>query len=1026
MKLGRLLFLLTLPLLLSTVVSAQTESWTPTARPPREVGGEREGHKAVWTGTEMIMWGGVFGSNGINKGGVYDPATNTWRPVSRENAPTPYLGGNTTIWAGDGVNKMIVYGGSFYPQGRDGGMYDPVTDQWTKIEISGDKSKGIPVPPNVPKDRSSHSAVWTGKEMIVWGGHCIAGCYRTDGAAYNPLTDTWRPIRTPAFLDGRQNHTAIWTGKVMIIWGGTRGTKLLRDGGLYDPETDEWTPITLEGAPAARIDYTTVWTGREMILWGGKYHRASGTIYDPALNRWRPMSTQGLPLNSKKQPLGREMHTAVWTGEEMIIWGGIASSGDDYRGARYNPEADQWFRITKTNAPNPRRYHTMVWGNGAMIVWGGWGSGGAYNYSGPTGGVYRPGCAIYITEPKAGDRVNREVTFRLKMTALPAPPQRLELFVDGKLHGEPQPVPPDSVVKFKLSDELAGKHVLQIRGYYGLEYGCMSSEVPVVVGPTIKVLRVIHDPKFDALQGRSLREIAKAYYVPNWNEPAKIWEEFNAGLLVASSGFARYEVTETITYPRLLRDTCGFLNTDDQLINMMANCGDRGDGGYVPGWQNFEGVPQNFIKWVDGGIGGAPPATPLASCSESQTIPNGQTPFGDKDETMLYAQSFKPWGNFLQKVQIGLIRSGSPTKRIKVSVRESLDGEDLLVAYVRPEQVTSDRLKDPTRVHVALERASTGGGDTHPCAEGRLKLNTDVLHYLVVTLAPEETAGQSTPAQPDPDNHYWISYTWTDTGVPRFTDEESKLYQGSTVRDTEDMSAKLIYFLDIDMNRLSTEVNFNVEGKNQAIAAHVREGVIDEVHFIGSPPYHTYESMMLGPDSFRMNAPPARGVQSGRAFVMMGLNYELGAAFMLHSYGHRTEDTMKHIYGGWSNDPYSVAWSPPPQLNTNWERFSAFYEMSRSISGGGTVHWPPNAVQGYDYANMRKVNSTADDWLKYPNLKRTTTWINANAWKGPDFHRNYLIWWYTRLPKAVGRNADGKLNNWWRYIVEPDYYKLRQ
>ena len=41
-------------------------------------------HTAVWTGTEMIVWGGQL----INTGGRYDPATDSWKPTSAINAPS--------------------------------------------------------------------------------------------------------------------------------------------------------------------------------------------------------------------------------------------------------------------------------------------------------------------------------------------------------------------------------------------------------------------------------------------------------------------------------------------------------------------------------------------------------------------------------------------------------------------------------------------------------------------------------------------------------------------------------------------------------------------------------------------------------------------------------------------------------------------------------------------------------------------------------------------------------------------------
>ena len=48
----------------------------------------------------------------------------------------------------------------------------------------------------------------------------------------------------------------------MIIWGGISADN---SGGKYTPSTDSWTA----NAPSARYVHTAVWTGSEMIVWGG-------------------------------------------------------------------------------------------------------------------------------------------------------------------------------------------------------------------------------------------------------------------------------------------------------------------------------------------------------------------------------------------------------------------------------------------------------------------------------------------------------------------------------------------------------------------------------------------------------------------------------------------------------------------------------------------------------------------------------------------------------------------------------------
>src|SRR5260370_39385691 len=108
----------------------------------------------------------------------------------------------------------------------------------------------------------------------------------------------------------------------MIVWGGANAN-LLNTGGRYNPGSDSWVATSTTGAPTARELHTAVWTGSEMIVWGGfasgpSYFNTGGR-YDPSSGSWEATSTTGAPT-------AREIHTAVWTGSEMIVWGGGACS----------------------------------------------------------------------------------------------------------------------------------------------------------------------------------------------------------------------------------------------------------------------------------------------------------------------------------------------------------------------------------------------------------------------------------------------------------------------------------------------------------------------------------------------------------------------------------------------------------------------------------------------------------------------------------------------------------------------------
>ena len=78
------------------------------------------------------------------------------------------------------------------------------------------------------------------------------------------------------------------------------------------------------------------------------------------------------------RPLPDELHTAVWTGSEMIVWGGVDSGSYLNTGGRYNPGTDSWTATSTTSAPAAPILHTAVWTGSEMIVWGGWDAGSTF------------------------------------------------------------------------------------------------------------------------------------------------------------------------------------------------------------------------------------------------------------------------------------------------------------------------------------------------------------------------------------------------------------------------------------------------------------------------------------------------------------------------------------------------------------------------------------------------------------------------------------------------------------------------
>jgi N-acetylneuraminic acid mutarotase len=204
----------------------------------------------------MIVWGGLPVTGYLNTGGRYNPSTDSWTATSTTNAPTPRAY-HTAVWTG---SEMIIWGAADMFCCEDfgtGARYNPVTNSWTATSTT-----------NAPPGRIGHTAVWTGSEMIVWGGS-NGGFQTNTGGRYNPNTDSWTATSDANAPSERVYHTAVWTGSEMIVWGGIGISVFLNTDGKYNPVTNSWAATSTANAPTGRADHTAVWTGNDMIVWGG-------------------------------------------------------------------------------------------------------------------------------------------------------------------------------------------------------------------------------------------------------------------------------------------------------------------------------------------------------------------------------------------------------------------------------------------------------------------------------------------------------------------------------------------------------------------------------------------------------------------------------------------------------------------------------------------------------------------------------------------------------------------------------------
>jgi hypothetical protein len=129
-----------------------------------------------------------------------------------------------------------------------------------------------------------------------------------------------------------------------------------------------WSNGSSAGAPTARSGHTAVWTGQSWLVWGGTLGggalSVTGAGYNPATDQWTPISE----LNP---PVARTGHSAVWTGTALLVWGGWGGLGELGTGAAFSPATGNWTALPTAGAPAARRQQVGVWTGARFLVWGG-------------------------------------------------------------------------------------------------------------------------------------------------------------------------------------------------------------------------------------------------------------------------------------------------------------------------------------------------------------------------------------------------------------------------------------------------------------------------------------------------------------------------------------------------------------------------------------------------------------------------------------------------------------------------------
>ena len=274
-------------------------SWRPL--PPAPFAFDH-GHTSVWTGTELIV-AGLTGSapdgnllDARDAALAYNPATRSWRRLASPPETDTYCR-RSAVWTG---KEMLVWGCGL-------AAYDPQSNRWRLL----------------PRARTSAGlVVWTGRELLGWGGGCCGDAVAS-GAAYDPDTETWRDFADSP-LAPEQQPLGAWTGRELVLF--VSGISAV-DGrpfpderaraAAYEPSTDTWRRIA--PLPEGRRGATAIWDGREILVVGGRDVQGSpagvGYAYNPGTNGWRQLPAMDT---------GRIGAVTAWTGRRLLIWAATA------------------------------------------------------------------------------------------------------------------------------------------------------------------------------------------------------------------------------------------------------------------------------------------------------------------------------------------------------------------------------------------------------------------------------------------------------------------------------------------------------------------------------------------------------------------------------------------------------------------------------------------------------------------------------------------------------------------------------
>ncbi|CAN5162569.1 hypothetical protein BH23ACT9_BH23ACT9_32970 [soil metagenome] len=227
-------------------------------RLPDAPGGASGGHEAVVSVANELVVVRDTDDGGL-AALAYDPRRDEWRDL--DMPPVRPLGWRA-IGAGD---QLVLVGTIAQPGGGTGPgalVLDLPSGAWRNA------GRGMPL-----RGPELAAAVWTGDAVVFFGSPTSRGAPR--GAVLSLTDDTWTALPAPSYDLLAEDDAAVGDldGELMGLAGVWDGDRALFVGGLTTPVFLAWSPDEqrwqVRPPPTARAGATAVWTGQQVLLWGG-------------------------------------------------------------------------------------------------------------------------------------------------------------------------------------------------------------------------------------------------------------------------------------------------------------------------------------------------------------------------------------------------------------------------------------------------------------------------------------------------------------------------------------------------------------------------------------------------------------------------------------------------------------------------------------------------------------------------------------------------------------------------------------